>query len=345
MTQLPARFANRTNRRQIAQAAVTGLGSASPPYVSIKGGAFTLVDANGEQDPVETKHLDCVIVDANDGVSRVYWGANKAFDPNADAYTPPVCFSDNGIGASRNAQEPQSASCNTCQWNVWGSATSKVSGKGVKACGAMKKTAIIPLENGEPMYDFAFLLRIPVMSHDNMRVYSAKFNGQEFDVSDVVTRITFVHGAIGVLEFNALGFTDDAVEALVQKLLDAKTTDALVGRGDVPIQQMLEKPKEQVRPLPAPTAPAPNAGAPSLSTPFAPPASAPPTSTTVKRGRKPKAETAPAASPFSQAPAQDTSIPPFLQRQANSGTGIQSNAPPPPAEMQQAIDAVFKLKT
>src|SRR6266702_2945046 len=118
MTQLPARFANRTGRRQLATAVTAGLGAASPPYVSIEGGAFTLVDAGGNKQPVETKHLDCVIFDTNTevGIQRVFWG-NKPYNP-AGGSVPPVCFSDNGIGASRNAQEPQSASCQACQWSA-----------------------------------------------------------------------------------------------------------------------------------------------------------------------------------------------------------------------------------
>ena len=53
MTQLPTRFQNHQTRRAVAEAAATGLGSASPPYVSIKGGSFTLIDANGEREPIE----------------------------------------------------------------------------------------------------------------------------------------------------------------------------------------------------------------------------------------------------------------------------------------------------
>ena len=128
MTNLPAHIANR-QRKPILAAVSAGLGSASPPYVSIKGGSFTLVDANGEQEPIDSKYLDCVIFDVHETVAiqRVYWGKDRPFDPNADAYQAPVCFSDNGVGASVNAQEPQSTNCQTCPQNVWGSATSRVS--------------------------------------------------------------------------------------------------------------------------------------------------------------------------------------------------------------------------
>src|ERR1700758_699396 len=287
---LPARFAGRQTRRNIVQAVTSGLGTAAPPYVSIKGGNFTLVDANGEEEPVETKWLDCVIFDTNLDVAiqRVFWGG-KIYNPNASDYEPPVCWSDNGIGASAQATEPQSQSCQTCPQNAWGSAVSKVTGKPVKACHVIKKVAVLPIEGkveadgtytGVISYNFPFLLRVPVMSHDNLRAYGDKFKGQQFDVSDVVTRITFVHGQVGQLDFNAAGFTDEGTEALIQKFLAAHVTDGLVGRGDKPWTGA----------LPAPQQEAPG----KLQAPAQPPAALPttpfqeqPAQEPTRRGRKP----------------------------------------------------------
>jgi hypothetical protein len=339
MNQLPARFQNRQNRRTVAEAAATGLGSASPPYVSIKGGSFTLVDGNGEQDPIAGP-LDCVIIDTNAGVSRVFWGVDeqgrpKPYDPNADTFVPPVCFSDNGIGASRNAAEPQSMNCSTCRWNVWGSATSKVSGKGVKACQATKKIAVLV-----PEWEFPFLLRVPVMSHENLRAYSAKFQGQEFDVSDVMTRVIFVHGQVGELDFQALGFTDDATEAMIDKILTAHATDGLVGRGDVAVQPPPRQETAAPLPPPAPAAPQP---APQAA-PFAPAQQEPPKQKRTRKAAAP-ASNGPAG-PFPQAeqPA-DAAIPPFLRREQPAAPGIQQNAPAPNPELNKALESVFGLKT
>jgi hypothetical protein len=332
--QLPARFKDR-QRRTIATAVGTGLGSASPPFISIKGGAFTLVDANGEQSPVETKYLDCVIFDVNVDVpvQRVYWGKDRPFDPGSDAYQPPLCFSDNGIGASRNAQEPQSPSCQMCPQNVWGSAVSKISGKGVKACGAIKKVAVMAMDGKETAYDFPFLLRVPIMSHENLRVYSDKFKGKDFDVSDVITRVSFVHGAVGVLDFEAVDFTGDDVEALVQKALESHVTDAMIGRGDLPVQGSLPAPREEPKQI-APAIPIP-AGSPQAA-PFAPAEPAKP-----KKTRLPKPAPEPQAAPFAQA--KDDSIPPFLRRDAQA-PGIQQNAPTPTPEIEAALKSVFDLK-
>lgn len=363
--QLPARFANRQNKRSVVAAVSEGLGMATPPYVSIKGGNFTLVDANGEQEPVETKYLDCVIIDTS-LPSRVYWG-DKKYNPNADTYEPPVCFSDNGIGASANSTQPQSQSCQTCPQNVWGSATSNITGKGVKACHIIKKVAIVPVEGTvdkttgsyipEFTQDFPFLLRVPVMSHENLRAYSAKFAGQEFDVSDVVTRITFVHGQVGQLDFAAAGFTDQPTEDLVQKFLAAKLTDGLVGRGDVPwrgeirspaaTSGLIERTPETVaRIAQAPSAPAPAQAAP---TPFGTTGGAAQEPEAPKRTRRTKAQMEADAAPQPQA--AQGGIPPFLQRQAPPASpngplgGIQPNAPAPNAELESALANVFGLKT
>lgn len=363
--QLPARFANRQNKRSIVAAVTTGLGMASPPYISIKGGSFTLVDANGEKEPVETKWLDCVIFDTNldVAVQRVYWG-DKLYNPNSEIYEPPVCWSDNGIGASAQATEPQSTSCQTCEWNKWGSAVSKMTGKGVKACHVIKKVAVLPLDGKvgqdgsyvpDHLYDFPFLLRVPVMSHDNLRAYGDKFRGQEFDVSDVVTRVSFVHGQTGQLDFAAAGFTDETAETLVQKFLAQRLTDGLVGRGDVPWKgEVRQIAQETQRPLAAPAQPVGAAGETVASqqrqadgpAPFAAVSAEP-----LKRTRRTKAQMEADAAPQGTTGLQG-GIPPFLQRpqaqaQPNGPApshGIQP-APAPNAELESALANVFGLKT
>lgn len=387
--QLPARFAGRTQKRNLVQGVSAGLGMASPPYVSIQGGGFTLVDANGEKEPIETKHLDCVIFDVNMDVpvQRVYWDPAKPYNPKAGTYEAPSCWSDNGVGASQNAAIPQSQSCMTCKQNEWGSATSKLTGKPVKACHVIKKIAVVPVfgqigPDGSSYIpnetcDFPFLLRVPVMSHENLRAYSAKFAGQEFDVSDVVTRISFVPGETGMLDFAAAGFTDQPTEDLIQKFLAGKLTDGLVGRGDVPwkgeVRQVTQQ--EAARPLlHAHTAAAPLAALGATSAPAAPsPAggvfAAPqqqPAQEAPRRTRRTKAQIeADAAAQHPQGdpallraqqaapPGGQSGIPPFLQRTAPADApvaqqpthGITPGAPPPNAELESALANVFGLPT
>lgn len=237
----PAHLQGR-DRRGLAEIARVGLGRAVP-YVSIEGTAFTLIDENGQQRPITTPYLDCVIIDLTNVVSRVFWGVEngygshvKAYPGKGQAYSPPICFSDNGIGASTQAQEPQAQNCKGCQWNAWDSAVSRMTGKGVPACGSTKKVAVYV-----PGVVFPFLLRIPVMSHENFKHYLSLFAGQDFDIDEVWTRVSFVHGVQGVLQFEPTSkydpnmlWVDDDSDGIIGEILEHKMTDQLVGRGDIP---------------------------------------------------------------------------------------------------------------
>lgn len=241
---LPAYLQNRPSRG-LAQSLVANLGVGSPPYLSIMGNRLTLVDAVGEEIPVATydpktgPYLDCVVIDALERTSKVFY--DKAYDPSASQYEPPPCWSDNGVGPSRNAAVPQSPTCAACPQGAWGSKVSAVSGKGVKACADIQKIALLV-----PGYEMPFLMRIPPNSRTNFRGYVNKFVGQAMDISDVTTRIAFEQGTIGTLVFAAVGWLDEAtVVPQRDKLMAAKATDAIVGRTDLPREGMLAAPAAQ----------------------------------------------------------------------------------------------------
>ena len=348
-------------RRQLSTA-LAGLGSAAPPYISTKGGAFTLIDSTGNEKPIETRYLDCVMIDmqipgeGGPKVERVFWGLDAKNHPRGydeGSSLPPECFSDNGIGASAAATSPQSASCQACPMNRFDWVSKRDATKRTKACHVTKKIAVIPMheyEKGqyEAIHEAAFVLRVPVMSHKNLADYGLRFKGQAFDLTQVVTRISFVHGEVGVLTFDGVAKIDADTDKLIDTILESKVTDALVGRGDVPWRGALPAPAHSAAgapaaiaaPLPASPAVPPPPPAPVPVLPAAEPAKP-------KRGRKPQAE-APAASPFA-APPQDDSIPPFLRREPPAGAapshGIQPNVPPPPAELEAQLAGIFKLPT
>lgn len=352
---VPTYLQNRQRRRSLVEEHISELGMPSPPYVSIMGGTFTLIDSTGKQEPIKTRHLDAVIIDMN-RPSRVYWGA-RSFDPNADSYQAPECFSDNGVGASKNAVHPQSTNCQTCKQSEWGSATSKVTGKPTRACGTLIKTAVLAYTIGEPDKEgvytgnlaaiFPFLLRIPVMSHDNFRNYLTKFQGQDFDVSEVVTRIYFVERAVGQLNFSAVGFLTPDRNTAVDDILAKKITDTLVGRNDQPITALppgqLDTPKfpelqqrvpEQVHASAVPT-PEPIFGQPTLHQEAA----------KKSRGRPRKNDgegnvpVNPTPKPKPLAPQQA----PFATNQASHG--IVTDAEAPPEEVQRNLASLFNLDT
>lgn len=369
-------------RRQLAKIAATSFGSGGlPPHVSILGGRFTLVDGAGNKRPLTTLHLDCVIVDLNEKMTRMFWGVDehgqlKGFDPNDTA--PPPCFSDNGVGPSSRSLEPQAKTCTPdrththgCKWAVWGSAISKRDGKTkVPACQNGIKTGILVLQvqqapnnaiSSVEIMPMAFMLRIPPNSIDDFRKYGKMIGDlkpytlpwtgetEHTDLPLVMTRVTFAEGEVGKLQFEPLGYINQEVDEMIQQL-DEKQVDSLVGRDDVPWDGAMIETRPQLSQVQAQAllkaAEAPQA--PAFAAPA--PASEPPKPR--GRPRKPAAEPAPA--PF--AAPQDGSIPPFLQRttptEQNPNIGKQSapafgiqQAPPPNDEMTKMLNEAFGLPT
>lgn len=332
MDNLPDFLKNRRSAplNERAQAAV---GSNNPPHLSLMGNRFTLVDAVGQKRPVDALSLDIVICDQLEHRSKVYY---EEWDPNNPL--PPICFSDNGIAPSKNASEPQSERCDTCKLNEWGSATSAMSGKGIKACKDVLKVAFfLP---SEPT--MVYLLRIPPNSLKPFAAYIGKFAGTGVDLTDAVTRISFKPGVQGTLEFAGASLIDQAMFDAREAILDSKRTDALVGRLDTPRTGTLPAPAQ----APQLQAPLPQA-APTPTQPAMPQATAGP----APRRRRTKAEMeaaraaeAPQAAPtLAAAPTAPfrPAAPPAGGAPGNGtlfgmGTGAE-----PPADVKSTLDNLF----
>jgi hypothetical protein len=340
---LPAHLKNRRSQA-VAVEVAAGLGSAQPPHISILGGRFTLVDAAGNKKPLDTTYLDCIIIDGQKGRSRTFWGVGAVFE--GDNSGPPLCFSDNNIGASSLAQEPQSLTCALCPMARFDSDVSKMTGKPVPACKVLKKLAVLL-----PSFGFPFQLRVPVMSHSSLATYSNEFKAGDADVSDVVTRITFVEGKTGELNFDFadfgqedLPYIDEGAMTLRDDILESKKTDVLVGRNDVPWSGALPASKEQATLAPpkpaaqaAPT-PRPSSPAPQPRPAFGASGAA---GEAPKRPRgRPAGSTKPAAPTNGFAPAKQAEAP----QSENPSFGIQAGAEPD-TELSAALDEVFKLPT
>jgi len=324
----------------------SNLGTRAQPHVSIEGDRLTLVDANGDTEPVLTRdqktgdpYLDCVIIDAGDVASKIYYG--KAYDPKAAA-APPACWSDNGVGPSVNCNEPQALTCTPdpdgkhgCKWSVWGSGRAREGSTTVPpACSKVQKIALLI-----PGDEIQFLLRVPPASLEGLAAYNAKFKGHPFSMRDVMTRISINNKT---LSFVGLGFIDQAVAEQRNAILAAKKTDALVGRGDKPrggtSAPALPAP-ESARPLAleaaAPIAPIPQQ--PSLPpVQSAPTTESAPSQAPTRRRRK--------AAEDPQQAVQNTAVPvaPFRQAEpaANGSFGIASPAAPN-ADLEAALKGVF----
>lgn len=377
---VPAHIAAR-QKRDLVGAAVGGINSGSPAHISIAGNRFTLVDDAGNEKPLQTLYLDACVIDANPSVSKIFFDPRTPFVPGGDNSNPPICWSDNGVGASAQASQPQNTSCQLCPQNAWGSAVSKATGAKIKACNDVKKLAVLV-----PGIDMVFLLRIPPASLKNWGKYCNTLAGHGVDLPDALTRFEFE--SQGILKFQPMGYVDAPTAALTDKVIAAKGTDQLVGKTDRPwggqgdvqkVEYAQTRAVERIAPA-APAAqpmqappqpfggqqgqsnpfgqPQSNAIAPGAGTvrevsnanPFGQPSTSSPTDVTPpKRARGPnkaKAEPAPAA---------DDGIPPFLRRvdsqpeqaapQPGPAFGMDPNPPAPDAGVQAALDAAFRLPT
>jgi hypothetical protein len=371
---LPVHLQNR-QRRDLVGAALGGINAGSPAHISIADNRFTLIDDAGNKQVVPTHHVDVCVIDANAAVSRVYFDPRVPFVPGGDNNNPPICWSDNGIGASAQAPQPQNTSCQLCPQAAWNSAVSKQTGKGVPACSSVKKIAVLV-----PGVNMVFAFRIPPASLKSWLKYCQTLAGHGVDLPDALTRLSFE--SQGVLKFEPVGYVDAPTVEMGDRALDAKATDILIGRNDRPwggqgdqqkiayaqtqqptsaLPSAAPVPNQALQPPPQPfggrmppneqTVPFSDnsfAGA-APASPFGQPSTSSPTDVTPpKKGRgpnKPKAE-----------PAADDGIPPFLRRSGEEAAdrlaapnptqfGMQAAPPAPDAGVQAALDAAFRLPT
>ena len=244
--QLPAHLQNRQSRA-VNERAAAGIGSSMPPHISIQGNSFTLIDAAGNEQN-EGGVIEVCIADVSDVTCKRYYG-DKKWTP--DSKDPPVCWSSNGLGPSRDATTPQNSICATCPKNERGSAISAVSGAAIKACRDEKWLALIL-----PKYPtMIFQLVLTPGSFKNWRDFLKPFERHGVDISDAVVRIQFEPKVTGVLQFAAATtpqggaiWIDENVFKAREGALLGKATDALVGRNDVPIAAALGAPAQQSAP-------------------------------------------------------------------------------------------------
>ena len=331
----------RLQSRNLAGASLQGLGSAAPPRVSIRQNRFSLLDSAGNATPVNTFHLDVVVVDVNPNVSKIYF--DEAYDPQASEHAAPACWSDNGEGPSAQAAKPQNDRCASCPHNQWGSDVSRVTGKGTKACNDFKKLAVLV-----PGYaDTPFVFHVPPASLKHLRAYgqtlmSSSVGSRSVDMSDVITRLSFDPTVQGVINFAPVGWIDEAMATRLDALAATpEVTAKLVGLDD---QVAVMRPAVGQAPL-APRLAAPQ-GIPPASAAVVTTLAPPPTTVAADvspAGPKTRKKAAPPPAAAAPAPTNGDAIPDFLKRSA-----APAMPPPPPASFgmaaAQAPDAALQAQ-
>jgi len=317
------------------------LGSGQPPRVSIEGNCFTLFDAAGNERP-SVQTLDVIFVDGNANVSKVY-REDKVYNPKNPL--PPDCYSDNGQAPSQFALSPQSDSCTTCQWNKRGSAVSQVSGKAVKACTDNQRLAIIVA--GDPSR-MVFQLTITPGSLQAFRTYIKTLEGHKYDPEEVVTRLSFVPKATGMLQFEPIEPVDDDTKLFISQVAGTGQIKFVTGEDDRPIGA-LPAPQERKQIGTARTEPYTLAE--HVGQEVAPETKRSPTREELEaqlaamraaKEDKPKRTAPKLVEPEPPTPqAQpEVQIPAFLRRDkppSNGAFGMTSNAPPIPDEVSKLV--------
>lgn len=225
----PPEIANR-QRRRLLEDASTGLGIPRPAHVSIRGGQFALVRADGARTQLPTTYFDFVVVDVLRETSRVLF---EEYKPGSE--DPPICYSDNGTGPSWQALQPQSPICETCWANARGS-DQTFTGKDTTACTKNKKLAvIIPGDPQLNIYEF----KIGPGSLTNLKAYTAWIGQQanNLDIADFVTRAKWDPQKQFTLVFEAVGWANQNDPNMIAKLEYIETNklgDAVVNRVDRP---------------------------------------------------------------------------------------------------------------
>jgi hypothetical protein len=191
------------NLRQKVQSALAG---EAIPTLSIAGNTFTVI-SEGNSKVVSYMENDgricCDVhfVDAAETISKMFW--KEKFSQKEDEQVAPTCFSEDGIKPDMQSTEKQCDFCAQCPHNVWGTAIGdQGNGKGKRCRDVWKTAVVVPKFGKEALFQF----RVPPGSLKNWKAYMAQFaefevGGREGMVGDVITRIWFVPGKQGIVDF------------------------------------------------------------------------------------------------------------------------------------------------
>ena len=220
----------------LTKAAMGGLGMSTPQHIEANQGMFSLISASRDRLKSIPTHLDVIVLDSNEHLSKVYYDT----DYQAGNPQPPKCHADNGIGPSVNAREPQSRLCADCPQNVWGSGKPGLNGSRTKACRDLKKLVVWTQEDKSTQYLFV----VPPASLTAWNAYCGWLLSEGAEVWQVVTRISFANDPKrpNTLLFDVaqrgngdVAWVPKEFEAWYRPKLEARKWDLLLGRDDKPI--------------------------------------------------------------------------------------------------------------
>lgn len=151
---------------------------------------------------------------------------------------PPICSSENGVGPSADARQPQSAFCANCWAREWGSALSQ-RGERIPACTTKKRLAVIVPAFG---WDTPLQFDIPPAAFQNWAALTQMLRDGKINRPEaVMIRAYFIANEDGFLKFtlSPLGYNEQvfgptAMPAIHRHMLSDETR-VLLGGNDKPL--------------------------------------------------------------------------------------------------------------
>lgn len=198
--------------------------------LGLKGREFHVIVGGVEEGVIETKHCDVFLVGALPYISRQFY--DKPYEDGVAL--APACYSVDGKVPAADVQSPQSDKCNTCQWNVKGSA---LNGQGKsKACGFLRRMAVMLV--GDPEYRI-FQLDLKALSlwndgdpekgYYSFQEYAKKLQAHNIDAGTVKTRLRFdANASVPALTFQAIGYAEpDDIAHIMEAVNDGSIARVL----------------------------------------------------------------------------------------------------------------------
>jgi hypothetical protein len=174
--------------------------SNSVPRVSLRGRTFRFME-NGEEVFKSNEPVKVIILGVDPPAGRmIKTFYDKAYQSGSKE--PPTCGSDDGIAPAPWVTKKQSARCDSCPKNAFGSATSP-SGKATKACRDSKRLWLVR-ENDKT--GTLFGLTATVSSLKALSEYGRKLKANNIPLPLAITQLSMVDAEYPQLEFQCVGF-------------------------------------------------------------------------------------------------------------------------------------------
>jgi hypothetical protein len=252
------------------------------PIISLRGRRFTTIDTDGNENELNGKTIDVVIVDGLPGIGRKYY--DGAYDP--DAAVPPACWSNDGQTPAKSVEAPRAPSCASCPLGAKGSGADGQS----TACGYVKPL-IVYLADDQGDIPVLYRLDCKAMSLFGGKqtvgylpwqggkeqpgyvknLYDVVMQGLPEDqkhFANVVTRVAFTGDSVPAIGFAFAGWVEDFDIDFMETLKAEQYLPMLevAAKGEIAAGRAAVAARERDKALPAPAKPAARATASAVAT-------------------------------------------------------------------------------